>query len=331
MQIVQMKRGFDWRSQLDEWHLDAIILDVSTDSALGWGTLKEIKSSQTMAGIPTFFFSSSKLDGSLLELDYLTKPIEISELTRALDQHWLMTDTNNPRNTILIVDDEPNTLEMHARIVQAHSSANRVLKARNGKEALEILHHEIVDLILLDLQMPEMDGFEVLEVMRGMESMCKIPVIVVTGKVLTETDMIRLNHGVTAVLGKGLFSIEETIMHIRTALEHKRKLSGESQRLVRSAMAFIHEHFAETISRQDIAQHVGLSEDHLTFCFRRELGTTPIAYLQRYRINQSKHLLKETQQTITEIASNVGFSDSGYFSRIFHREVGISPEAYRRS
>ncbi len=331
VQIMLMKRGVNWRSPLDEMHPDTIILDVSTDSALSWDALKEIKSSQTLAGIPVLLYSASQRDGALLELDYLTKPIEISELTRALDQHWLMADTIRPTRTVLVVDDEPHTLEMHARIVQSHSSANRVLKARNGKEALEILHRELVDLILLDLQMPEMDGFEVLEVIRSMESTRKIPVIVVTGKDLTEADMARLNQGVAAVLGKGMFSIEETIAHISAALEHKRRLSGEAQRLVRSAMAYLHENFAEAISRRDLAQHIGITEDHLTFCFRQELGTTPIEYLQRYRINQAKRLLKESQKTITEIALNVGFSDSGYFSRIFRRETGISPEVFRRS
>jgi signal transduction histidine kinase/DNA-binding LacI/PurR family transcriptional regulator/AraC-like DNA-binding protein len=331
VQILQLKRGMNWRGPLEEAHSDTIILDVSSDAALSWETLKEIKSSQGMAGIPVLLYSASQQEGSLLELDYLTKPIEISELTRALDQQWLMADTIRPSRIILVVDDEPHTLEMHARIVQSHSSSNLVLRAHNGKEALEILHREIVDLILLDLQMPEMDGFEVLEVMRGMESTRKIPVIVVTGKDLTEADMARLNQGVTTVLGKGLFSIEETIGHISAALEHKRRLSGEAQRLVRFAMAYLHENYAEAISRRDIAQHIGITEDHLTFCFRQELGTTPIEYLQRYRINQAKRLLKERQQTITEIALNVGFSDSGYFSRIFRRETGMSPEVFRRS
>lgn len=329
--LVPMKWELDWHSQIAEKHPQAIILDVSTDSAVGWNALKEIKSSPAMAEIPVLFFSSSQLDGASLELDYLTKPIEISELTRALDQHWLMTDTIRPARTILVVDDEPNTLEMNARIVQSHASSNRVLKARNGKEALEILHREIVDLILLDLQMPEMDGFQVLEAMRSMESTRSIPVIVVTGTVLTETDMSRLNEGVAAVLGKGLFSIEETVYHISAALEHKRKLSEESRRLVRLAMGYIHQKFAESVSRRDVARHIGITEDHLTFCFRQELGTTPIMYLHRYRINQAKHLLRESRQTITEIASSVGFSDSGYFSRIFHRETGMSPEAFRRS
>jgi YesN/AraC family two-component response regulator len=276
------------------------------------------------------FYKSAQPADSLLELEYLTKPIELSELTQALDQHWLTTDNNKPTRTILVVDDEPNTLEMHARIVQTHSEGNHILTAPNGREALAVLQRESVDLVLLDLQMPEMDGFEVLEAMRTRPTMRDIPVIVVTGKVLTEADMARLNQGVAAVLGKGLFSIEETVTHISTALERKRRLSREAQRLVRQAMAYLHSHFAESISRRELAQHVGITEDHLTFCFRQELGTTPVEYLQRYRIHQAKQLLKASGHTVTEIALSVGFSDSGYFSRIFRREVGVSPEAFRK-
>jgi len=126
-----------------------------------------------------------------------------------------------------------------------------------------------------------------------------------------------------------LFSLDETVAHINTALERKHRLSPEAQRLVRKAMAYIHEHYSEAISRKDIAQHVNIAEDHLTFCFRQELGTTPIKYLQRYRVNQARHLLLESDKTITEIALMVGFSDGGYFSRLFHREMGISPDKFR--
>jgi YesN/AraC family two-component response regulator len=193
-----------------------------------------------------------------------------------------------------------------------------------------MLKHETVDLVLLDLQMPEMDGFEVLEKMRTDGRLQKVPVIVVTGQVLTEAEMARLNRGVTSVLEKGLFGLDETVDRINTALEQKHRLSREAQRLVRKAMAFIHENYAQPISRKEIAKHVSIAEDYLTFCFRQELGATPIKYLQRYRINRAKGLLKGSEYSITEIARLVGFSDSGYFSRIFHRETGMSPEEFRR-
>jgi len=261
----------------------------------------------------------------------LIKSVELNELPLLLDQQDLVSGIDEQTFTILVVDDEPNTLDLHTRIVQSHSLSNRVLKALGGREALEILAHETIDLVLLDLQMSELDGFGVLEKMRTNRLLQKIPVIVITGQTLTETEMARLNRGVTVILEKGLFSLDETVNHISAALERKRRLSGEAQRLVRKAMAFIHEHFADSISRRDIAQHVSIAEDYLTYCFRQELGTTPIKYLQRYRVNRARQLLKENEKSITEIALLVGFSDSGYFSRIFHRETGMSPEAFRRS
>jgi AraC-like DNA-binding protein len=114
-------------------------------------------------------------------------------------------------------------------------------------------------------------------------------------------------------------------------LARNRELSQQAQRLVRQAMAYIHEHYVDQISRTDLAQHVALSEDYLTACFRKELGVTPIAYINRFRVNQAQQLLLDTDKTITEIALDVGFSDSGYFSRVFRREVGQSPTDYRQA
>jgi len=149
--------------------------------------------------------------------------------------------------------------------------------------------------------------------------------------VLTQEEMARLNQGVTSVLNKGLFSSNEIISHINQALQRKKEISKDAQRLVRQAMVFVHDHYTEQISRVNIANHVNISEDYLTFCFRKELGITPIKYLRRHRIKQAKILLKASQISITEIAFSVGFSDSSYFSRIFHQETGVSPEEFRQT
>lgn len=320
-----------WQNRINELLPDALLLDVAGTSAPDWNILAGLRDHPLAKEIPLIFYTSAQQEAAVLNLEYLTKPIAPPDLSRALDQQGWIEPAGQTVRTILVVDDDLHTLELHARIVRSHSASNRVLEARNGRQALDILARENVDLVLLDLQMPELDGFDVLEAMRAQERTQRTPVIVVTGKVLTESEMARLTRGVAAVLEKGLFSLDETVEHIRVALERKQRLSGEAQRLVRKAMAYIHEHFPEPISRKEIARHVNIAEDYLTYCFRQELGTTPIKYLQRYRVNRARSLLRRDENTITEIARLVGFSDSGYFSRIFHRETGLSPEAYRRS
>jgi signal transduction histidine kinase/AraC-like DNA-binding protein len=328
VRVIVLEDTPDWSSVLSVTSPGAVILDSDLLPQQGWEVLKVLKSRPATQHTPVLFYSLEHDSGSILELDYLTKPIALNELKQALDQQW---SAGEPRGkAILIVDDDPHTVEMHARLVQSHASEHRILKAQHGRAALEVLQREHVDLILLDLMMPELDGFGVLAAMRDNPATRDIPVIVLTGQALTEKDMGRLNRGVATVLRKGLFSVEETLAHLEAALERKRKLSADAQRLVRQAMAYLHEHYAEAISREDLARHVGLSDDYLTHCFRQEVGMTPIAYLNRYRVDQAKQLLKNTAQSITDIALAVGFSDSGYFSRVFRREVGLSPEAFRR-
>ena len=330
LRVVRVDESPDWLAQAMEWQPGAVLLDASIAPSRGWQVLKALKGSPAMHDAAVMFCSLSSDRGSILELDCLSKPIGLADLTHALDGHWPVSDSRGTPKTVLVVDDDPETVAMHARIVRAHSRTHRVLKARDGREALDILQHERVDLLLLDLLMPEVDGFGVLEAMQAKEATRGIPVIVLTGQTLTERDVARLNQGVARLLSKGMFGIEETLAHVDAALECRRSMSKDAQRLVRRAMAYLHEHYADDISRQDLAHHVGLDDDYLTSCFRKELGMTPIAYLNRYRVNQAKRLLTCTSKSITEIALEVGFSDSGYFSRVFRREVGMSPEPFRR-
>ena len=149
------------------------------------------------------------------------------------------------------------------------------------------MRHEDLALVLLDLMMPEMDGFEVLQVMREQESTRSIPVIVLSAQILTSHDMQRLQEGVAAVLGKGLFSVDEVLRQVETALNHSKRLGSQASRSVRQAMAYIHEHYTEPVSRHMLAEHVSLTERYLTYCFRQELGITPTTYLNRYRVKRA--------------------------------------------
>ena len=232
--------------------------------------------------------------------------------------------------TILIVDDDPGTLDLHARILRGHSATYHLLKARNGQEALTLLRQTQVDLVLLDLRMPELDGFGVLEAMWEGEITRHIPVIVLTAQVLNETDMARLDHEVVRVLEKGLFGVGEMLAHVEESLARSHVPGSEKQRVARRAMAYFNMYFAELdVSSESAAFSLGVSEDFLQDCFKEETGVTPAAYLNRCRVSQAKALLVSDRQSLVEVARAVGFSDRKYFERVFQQEVGVSPSAYR--
>jgi AraC-like DNA-binding protein len=138
-----------------------------------------------------------------------------------------------------------------------------------------------------------------------------------------------LNRGVATVLSKGVFGAAETLSRIEAVLARHRTLAVPTQRLIRRAMSYIHEHYAEPLTREQIARYINISPDYLTDCFHKELGLTPMAYLNRYRIRQARDLLVNSDLKITQIAFAVGFSESAHFTRTFQREVGVTPRAYR--
>ena len=274
--------------------------------------------------------ADEKGESSLLPLDYLVKPIGSEDLIQALQRLGLESVEGLEEQSILIVDDEPAVSALHARIVQSHFPQCRVLTAGDGRQALDIMERERPQLVLLDLVMPQVDGIGVMEAMQQDERTRNVPVIVLTAQSLTPDDMVRLGRGATAILEKGLFSTNETLAQIEQALARHRRLGSDTQLLVRKVMGYIHEHYAEPISREDLARFAGISPRHLTRCFAQESGLSPIDYLNRYRVLQARQLLRDRDRSITNVMVAVGFSDSSYFARVFRREVGTSPSAYQR-
>ena len=321
----------DWLSRLLVSPPGAVVLDEPLAAKYGWELLKVLKGNPHTASIPVLFYSlnGEKENGSMLALDYLMKPVGAGEMLQALARQGWVSGEAGETKTILIADDDPGMLEMNARMIQENFPGHRVLKASDGRAALDILSKVQVHLVLLDLMMPEVDGFGVLSQMREWESTRKTAVIVLTSKTLTDADMLRLSQGVAMVMGKGLYDAQEMFAHIEAALMRSHRLGSESQRLVRKAMAYIHEHYAETITREELARHVNASDGHLARCFRQETGLTPMNYLNRYRINQAQTLLATTRQSVTAIGLACGFADVNYFSRVFRQEAGLSPLAYR--
>jgi signal transduction histidine kinase/DNA-binding LacI/PurR family transcriptional regulator/AraC-like DNA-binding protein len=327
VELQMIDESPDWRAKVISAPPGAVVLDIHPASEQGWEVMQALKENPATQNVPVLFFSLMRDSGAVLSLDYMRKPVGVAALTQALQSYGL--DAGECRGPVLIVDDDPAILDVHSRMVKSHVHDCQVLEASNGWMALDVMRRERPALVLLDLMMPDMDGFGVIEVMQKDDLIRDIPVIVLTAQALTTADMARLNRGVAAVLEKGLFSPAETMDQIQQVLARHKNLGRESQRITSQVMAFIHEHFGEPISRENMAAHAGVSVRHLTRCFVQEMNISPLEYLQRYRVKQAKRLLRDKSKSVTEIAHVVGFSDSNYFSRAFRREAGISPSAYQ--
>jgi CheY-like chemotaxis protein len=141
--------------------------------------------------------------------DYLTKPVDRDQLASVLHKYW----RDNRAHNVLIVEDDPGTRELLRKTLE--KAGWGVAEANNGRRGLEQLEETQPDLILLDLMMPEMDGFEFVDQVRKRTEWRSIPVVVVTAKSLTQEDRERLSGGVKRILQKGSYSRDELLDEVR--------------------------------------------------------------------------------------------------------------------
>jgi CheY-like chemotaxis protein len=193
----------------------AITLDVLMPGMDGWAVLRELKADPELAQIPVIMITMSddrSIGYALGAADYLTKPIDRERLAALLRRY--RPETGNC--AVLVVDDEKDSREMMRRTLV--DDGWTVCEAENGRVALEKVEACGPDLILLDLLMPEMDGFEFLSELRDHDEWRSIPVVVLTAKEMTIEDHRRLEGNVRRVFQKASFDRRELVTEIRTAI-----------------------------------------------------------------------------------------------------------------
>ncbi len=181
----------------------------------GWAVLAALKADPTTADIPVIMVTivdDKNLGFALGAVDYLTKPIDWQRLSSALIKHRRL----GLGQSVLVVEDDANTRDMLRRSMEKEGWT--VVEAENGRLGLERLDDAIPAIILLDLMMPEMDGFAFMEELRQRPDGAEVPVIVITAKDLTAEDHQRLNGEVSRILQKGTTSTEQLLAEIRTLL-----------------------------------------------------------------------------------------------------------------
>jgi CheY-like chemotaxis protein len=181
----------------------------------GWSVLTSLKNDPELADIPVMMLSMTNdksLGYALGASEFLTKPIQRERLMPVLSKY--MPD---PRaGSILVIEDDETTGEMMKKLLDREGYISS--SAGNGRIALERMETSAPQLILLDLMMPEMDGFEFVTRLRKHKKWSSIPVIVVTAKHITEEDRLRLNGYVSKIIQKGAFSKQELLQEISSLI-----------------------------------------------------------------------------------------------------------------
>jgi len=205
---------------------DAITLDVMMPGMDGWSVLAALKADPDLCDVPVIMLTivdDKRAGFTLGASEYLTKPIDREQLRRVLAKYRPVGENGS----VLVVEDDPSASDLLRRTLEGEGWRVRV--ARNGREALTQMDVEEPAIILLDLMMPEMDGFEFLSEIRSLPRASTVPVIVVTAKELTASERSKLNGQVTTVLQKGNYSRDELLSEIASKLGNRirRTTQGE--------------------------------------------------------------------------------------------------------
>ena len=193
----------------------AITLDVLMPGMDGWSVLTTLKADDATAGIPVIMLSimdEKPMGMALGASGYLTKPVRRDRLVSLIGQY---ASGSTPR--VLVVEDDLDTRQIVRRTLEGIGCS--VVEAENGRVGLDRLDEGRPSLILLDLMMPELDGFGFLEQLRERPGLDDVPVVVMTAKDLTDDDRARLNGGVERILEKGSDLRQEIVLGIRQTIE----------------------------------------------------------------------------------------------------------------
>jgi signal transduction histidine kinase/DNA-binding response OmpR family regulator len=202
--------------------LSLITLDIMLPHMDGWELLSRLKLVPALRHVPVVIISivADRSKGFALgAAAVMQKPISRQDLYEALVELGLLPLGQGQSLNVLVVDDDPTAVELIA--VRILGMAGTVLRAYGGRDAIDVARKELPDLIVLDLMMPEVNGFDVVEALNERPETASIPILVVTGKPITAEDRLKLSGYVATIMEKGEFNGERFLAAVRRATSRR--------------------------------------------------------------------------------------------------------------
>jgi CheY-like chemotaxis protein len=207
----------------------AITLDVLLPDLDGWEVLNRLKKDEVTCTIPVIVISvvdNPELGMALGALDYFVKPVAAQDLISRLAMFNIRSKAKSGEVEVLVVDDEAANREWLKNILEP--AGFKVIEATGGAAAIELAKGHRPDLLLLDLMMPNVSGFDVVEAIRSDEATRQIPIMVLTAKDLTRADKLNLNGQVSTILRRGSTRGSDLLVVLREVIA-KRAVEGKQK------------------------------------------------------------------------------------------------------
>ena len=247
--------------------------------------------------------------------------------------------------SILVAEDNDDVAMLVCNMLR--DQGYEVCRAVDGQEALEMLREELPDMLITDIAMPRMDGLELMRNVRDDETMCCLPIIVVSARVEDHERLEGISAGAEVYLAKPFIN-EELLLVVEKLLEQRRRLrkmfaeSKSDDETVRQLpdtdVVFFNEInklidsnlISGEVSTSYLADKMSTSVSTLNRRLKNMSGLTATTYIRNRRMLMAKRLLETTDKAVSEIEVQCGFNTSGHFSRVFKAETGLSPVDYRQ-
>ncbi|UCE05468.1 MAG: response regulator, partial [bacterium] len=255
------------------------------------------------------------------------------------------SDSRKKLPILLIVEDN---VDFRKYLYDYLNHDYQVIEAKDGKEGLEKSIEQIPDLIVSDVMMPGINGFELCQKVKSDERTSHIPVILLTVKASEESKIEGLETGADDYMTKP-FEIKELKVRIRNLIDQRWQLrmrfnrkqglkpeeiatTSVDEKFLRKALAIIEQKMSDPdFSVQEFAKEIALSRVQLHRKLRSLTGQSTTEFIRVVRLNRAAQLLKQNHESVTQIAYLVGFNSSSYFSRSFYKHFGVSPSEYASS
>jgi signal transduction histidine kinase/DNA-binding response OmpR family regulator/ligand-binding sensor domain-containing protein len=261
------------------------------------------------------------------------------------DKHELTGNTNyeqfNNKPILLIIEDNRDVVYYLESILKEDYT---VYSAKDGENGVKLAKEIVPDIVICDVMMPKMDGFEVCNILKNDPSTNHIPLILLTARADQKDRLKGLSVGADAYINKPMDK-EELFLSLKKLIELRKQLqisyqpsndldtdskeNKEMEFLMKLNLLIEEKLFDSDMSIELIARELGLSRSQLFRKLKALTNLSATSYIRNYRLKRAKNLLSDTDKTISEIAFEVGFADLSYFSTRFKELYGITPSEFK--